>query len=87
LVIPISRKLFFGPQKAFLTGFLRIFFLPANFGGIFHRNMVVEGIAVITVFIRFNRNFSQEFLGNRKFLYLLRIPQESGVFRCPKRVG
>jgi hypothetical protein len=26
LVIPILRNLFFGPKKAFLTGFLRIFF-------------------------------------------------------------
>ncbi len=27
LVIPVFRNLFFGPKKAFLTGFLRIFFL------------------------------------------------------------
>jgi hypothetical protein len=82
LVIPISRNLFFGPQKAFLTRFLRIIFLPANFGGIFHRNMVVEGIAVIPVFIRFNRNFSQEFLGDRNsciYSGFLRNPEYSGV--------
>jgi len=29
LVIPVFRNLFFGPKKAFLTGFLRIFFFPA----------------------------------------------------------
>ena len=27
LVIPVFRNLFFGPKKAFLTSFLRIFFL------------------------------------------------------------
>jgi pantothenate kinase type III len=49
LVIPVFRNLFFGPQKAILTGFLRIFFLPANSGGIFHRNVVLEGVAVLNL--------------------------------------
>jgi len=66
LVIPVFRNLFFGPPKAFLTGFLRILFLPANSGGIFHRNVVLEGVAVIPVFfLRFYRIFSQDFLGDR----------------------
>jgi hypothetical protein len=43
LPIPVFRNLFFGPKQLFLTGFLRISFFPAFSGGIFHRNMVLEG--------------------------------------------
>jgi hypothetical protein len=86
LVITVFRNLFFGPQKAFLTGFLRIFFLPANSGGIFNRNVVLEGVAVIPVFFRFYRNFSQEFLGDRNsciYSGFLRNPEYSGGFLFP----
>jgi hypothetical protein len=86
LVIPVFRNLFFGPQKAFLTGFLRIFFLSANSGGIFHRNVVLEGVAVIPVFFLFYRIFLQEFLGDRKsciYSGFLRNPEYSGGFLFP----
>jgi hypothetical protein len=51
LVIPVFRNLFFGPKKPFLTGFLRISFFPVFSGGIFHRNVVLEGVAGIPVFL------------------------------------
>jgi hypothetical protein len=34
-------------------------------GGVFHRNVVLEGVEGIPVFHRFHRNFSQEFLQDR----------------------
>ena len=43
LPIPVFRNLFFGSKKPFLTGFLRILFYPAFSGGIFHRNVFLEG--------------------------------------------
>ena len=61
LPIPVFRNLFFGSKKLFLTGFLRISFFPAFSGGIFHRKVVLER-SQESVFFRFYRNFSQEFL-------------------------
>jgi hypothetical protein len=43
LPIPVFRNLFLGSKKPFLTGFLRIPFFPAFSGGIFHRNVFLEG--------------------------------------------
>jgi hypothetical protein len=46
-------------------------------GRIFHRNVVLEGVAGIPVVFRFYRNFSQEFRRDRNsFIYsgFLRIP-------------
>jgi hypothetical protein len=59
LVIPVFRKLFFGPKKQFLTGFLRISFFPAFSGGIFHRNVVLEGVTGFPVFSRFHRRLRE----------------------------
>ena len=76
LVIPLFRNLFFGPKKAFLTGFLRIFFFLC-FPEEFFRG---------TWFWRGRRNscffpILQEFFAGipvgQEFLYLLRIPQDS----------
>ena len=76
LVIPLFRNLFFGPQKAFLTGFLRVFFLPANSGGIFHRNMVLEGVAVIPVFSDFTGIFRRNSWGTGIPVF---TPDSSGI--------
>jgi hypothetical protein len=61
LHIPVFRNLFFGSKKTFLTGFLSIFFFlrfPEDFftGTWFWRGRRKS------VFFRFYRNFSQEFL-------------------------
>ncbi len=81
LVIPVFRNLFFGPQKAFLTGFLRIWFLPANSGGIFHRNVVLEGVTVIPVFSNFTGIFRRNswWTGIPVF-----TPDSSGFRRIPE---
>jgi hypothetical protein len=41
------------------------FFLSCVSGGIFHKNVVLEGVSGIPVFCRFHRNFSQEFPPDR----------------------
>jgi len=48
------------------------FFFPVFSGGIFHRNVVLEGVTGIPVFGRRHRIFSQEFLSDSSGL--LRIP-------------
>jgi hypothetical protein len=92
LVIPLFRNLFFGPKKPFLTRFLRISFFPAFSGGIFHRNLVLEGVTGIPVFFRFYRNFLQEFLTGISVFTpessgFLRIPQDSGGFLFPPKAA
>jgi hypothetical protein len=90
LAIPVFRNLFFGPEKPFLTGFLRISFFPAFSGGIFHRNVVLEGVAEIPVFFRFYRIFLQEFLWDRNSCILpgiLQIPEDSGGFLFPPKAA
>jgi hypothetical protein len=79
LVIPLFRNSFFGPKKAFLTGFLRIFF-----SCVFLRNFSQERdfgeVAGIPVLSRFYRIFSQEFLWDRNsciYSGFLRIPEDS----------
>ncbi len=57
------------------------FFLPANSGGFFHRDVVLEGVAVIPVFFPILQEFFAGISGGQEFLCLLWIPQESGVFR------
>ncbi len=86
LVIPVFKNLFFGPKKPFLTGFLRISFFPAFSGGIFHMNVVLEGVAEIPVFGRVHRNFLQEFLRDRNsciYSGFLRIPPDFAGFLFP----
>jgi hypothetical protein len=50
LVIPLLRNLFFGPKKAFLTGFLRIFFFSCVFLRNFSEERVFGGVTGIPVF-------------------------------------
>jgi hypothetical protein len=83
LHIPVFRNLFFGPKKLFLPGFLRVSFFPVFSGGIFHRNVVLEGVSGIPVFCRFHRNFSQEFLQDRNscvYNGFLQIPLDFSRF-------
>jgi hypothetical protein len=80
LVIPVFRNLFFGPKKPFLTGFLRIFF-PAFSRGIFHRNMVLEGIAGIPVFFAFTGIFRRNSCGTGNSVF---TPDFSGFLRIPE---
>jgi hypothetical protein len=63
----VNKKGFFYflDEKTFLPGFLRMSFFPAFSGGIFHRNVVLEGVAGIPVFFCFYRIFLQEFLCDR----------------------
>jgi hypothetical protein len=80
LVIPLFRNLFFGPKKAFLTGFLRIFFFSCVFLRNFSEERGFGEVAGIPVFSRFYRNFSQEFLWDRNsciYSGFLRIPEDS----------
>jgi hypothetical protein len=62
------------------------FFSPVFSGGIFHRNMVLEGVSGIPVFRHFHRNFLQEFLRDRNsciYNGFLRIPWDSSGFLFP----
>jgi len=45
--------------------------------------VVLEGVAVIPVFFRFYRNFSQEFLGDRNSCTIF-TPDSSGIRRIPE---
>jgi hypothetical protein len=80
LHIPVFRNLFFGSKKPFLTGFLRISFFPAFSGGIFHRNVFLEGSQEFRFFSDFTGIFRRNSCG-QEFLYLLRIPEDS----CSRR--
>ncbi len=82
LHIPVFRKLFFGSKKLFLTGFLRISFFPAFSGGIFHRNVFLEGSQEFRFFSNFTGIFRRNSCG-QEFLYLIRIPPESGRIPVP----
>jgi hypothetical protein len=79
LVIPVFRNLFFGPKNPFLTGFLRIFF-PAFSGGIFHRNVVLEGVAGIPVFFALTGIFHRNSCGIGIPVF---TPDSSGIRRIP----
>ena len=61
-------------------------------GGIFHRNMVLEGVAGISVFGRCYRNLLQEFLWDRDscsciFTGFLRIPDMVQAWVAKKLVN
>jgi len=79
LKIPVFRNLFFGPKKPFLTGFLRIFF-PAFSGGIFHWNVVLEGVTEIPVFSVFTGFFCRNSCGTGIPVF---TPESSGFRRIP----
>jgi hypothetical protein len=65
-----------------LTGFLRISFFPAYSGGIFHRNLFLEGSQEFRFFLDFTGIFCRNSCG-QEFLYLIRIPPESGRIPVP----
>jgi hypothetical protein len=94
LPIPVFRNLFLGSKKPFLTGFLRISF----FSCVNRRNFSQErGFGEVTGIPVFFLSILQEFFAGipvgrnscgQEFLYLLRIPPESGGFLFPpKAVG
>ncbi len=70
LVIPVWQEFIFGAQKTVKKGFLRIYFFLEFSRGIFHRNVILEGVSGIPVFCHFYRIFLQEF-------GLRRIPPDS----------
>jgi hypothetical protein len=76
-----DRNLFLGPQKPFLPGFLRI---PEDFF-FFRRNFSQEppfgGGCRNSCFLPISQDFFAGIPAGQEFLYLLRIPQESGGFR------
>jgi hypothetical protein len=64
------------------------FFFLCVSGGIFHRNVVLEGVAKIQVLGRYHRIFLQEFLRDRNsWIYsgFLRIPPDSSGFLFPPK--
>jgi hypothetical protein len=77
LVIPVLRNLFFGPKKAFLTGFLRIF----CFSCVFLRNYSQErgfgGGRSNSCFFPILQEFFAGIPGGQEFLYLPQIPEDS----------
>ena len=85
LHIPVFRNLFLGTKKPFLTGFLRISFFPAFSGGIFHRNVVLERLQEFSFFPILQEIFAGISVGRnscgQEFLYLPKIPPDSGGFR------
>jgi len=82
LVIPVFRNLFFGTKKPFLTGFLRISFFPAFSGGIFHRNVVLEGAGHRNscFFFVFTGFFCRNSCGTGISAF---TPESSGFWRVP----
>ena len=57
-------------------------------GEIFHRNLVLEGVAGIPVFCQYHRNFLQEFLWDRNsciYPRFLRIPPDFSRFLFPPK--
>ncbi len=80
MVIPVFGNFIFGPKKPFLTGFLRIFF-----SYVFRRNFSQErgfgGGRRNSCFFSLLQEFFAGISAGQEFLYLLRIPQESGGFR------
>jgi hypothetical protein len=75
----LTGIIFWG-SKTVKKGFLRISFFPVFSGGIFHRNVVLEGVSGIPVFCCFHRIFLQEFLRDRNsciYTGFLRIPPDS----------
>ena len=88
-----DRNLFWGLKNSKKTGFLSISFFPVFSGGIFHRNVVLEGVAGIPVFFL---QILQEFfagipVGRNSCIYpgiLQGIPEDSeGFLFPPKAVG
>jgi hypothetical protein len=74
---------YFWGSKTVKKGFLRISFFPVFSGGIFHRNVVLEGVSGISVFCCFHRIFLQKFLLDRNsciYNGFLRIPLDSSRF-------
>jgi len=85
LVIPVFRNLFFWPKKPFLTEFLRISFFPVFSRGIFHRNVVLEGVAGIPVFFFvFTGIFRRNSCGTGIPVF---TPDSSGIRRIPLESG
>jgi hypothetical protein len=79
LVIPLFRNLFFGPKKAFLTGFLRIFFFLCFPEEFFGGTWFWRGCRN-SCFFPILQEFPQEFLWDRNsciYSGFLRIPEDS----------
>ncbi len=80
LHIPVFRNLFLDKKTIPARITEGFFFFPVFSGGIFHRNVILEGVSGILVFHRFHRNFLQEFLRERNsciYNGFLRIPPDS----------
>jgi hypothetical protein len=81
--------IYFGAQKQLKKGFLRISFFPVFSGGIFHRNVVLEGVSGIPVCTIFTGIFHRNSCGTgipaltMDSSRFLRIPQDSTGFLFP----
>jgi hypothetical protein len=82
LHIPVFWNYFFGSKKPFLTGFLRISFFSWVFQGNFSQECVCGRVTGIHFFFNFTGIFRRNSCG-QEFLYLLRIPEDSGGFLFP----
>ena len=58
-------RIYLGGSKSENNRIPKDFFFSVFSGGIFHRNVVLEGVAGIPVFGRYHRIFLQEFLRHR----------------------
>ena len=80
LPIPVFRNLFLGSKKPFLTGFLRISFFSCVLRRIFSQERGFGGGRRNSCFLPLSQEFFAGIPVGQEFLYLLRIPQESGGF-------
>ncbi len=81
-----DRNLFLGLKNSTKKDSGGFPFFPVFSGGIFHRNVVLEGVSGIPVFCHFHRNFLREFLRDRNscvYSGFLRIPPNTFGFLFP----
>jgi hypothetical protein len=84
LHIPVCRNLFFGSKKPFLAGFLRISFFSCVFRRNISQECVFGWVTGIPVYSNFTGFFRRNSCG-QEFMYLLRIPVDSGGFLFPPK--
>ncbi len=80
LVIPVFQEFIFEAQKQKKQDSWGFLFFPVFSGGIFHRYLVLEGVAGITVFCQYHRNFCRNSCGTGIPVF---TPDSSGFLRIP----
>ena len=80
MVIPVFRNLFFGRKN--VPARIPEDYFPVFSGGIFHRNVVLEGSQEFLIFFATTGIVCRNSYG-QEFLYLPRIPPDSSGFLFP----